>query len=79
MVCRVAYSEYARDYYHGRTRGRSNLVPIKRARQLLLTFDSVWDAARALRMSPATIWRIKNKAVKNIRRETEKKILDRAA
>jgi hypothetical protein len=79
FICRVAYSDYARDYYHGRTRGRSNLVPIRRARQLLLTFDSSEDAARVLKMSQPTIWRIINKKVKYIRRETEKRILDRAA
>src|SRR5215213_1298728 len=69
LPCRVAYSEYARDYYHGMTRGRSNLVPIKRARQMLLTFESAHDAARALRMSQPTLWRIMHGKVKKIRIE----------
>lgn len=79
IVCRSAYADYCRSTYLARAKGESNLVPINRAKQLLLTFESAEDAARVIGINQSTAWRILNGAVKKIRRSTEQRIVARAA
>jgi hypothetical protein len=79
ILCRSANADYHRERYLARAKGESNLVPITRAKQLLLSFESNKDASRALGINRSTIVRIMHGKVKKIRRSTEQKILDRAA
>lgn len=76
-ICRHANARRQRLY---RLRTPADFyVPLKRSRQLLLTFESSWDAARVIDLNQSTIWRIRAGLVKKIRRSTEIKILARAA
>jgi DNA invertase Pin-like site-specific DNA recombinase len=79
ILCRAANSDYRRRMYLARAKGESNLVPINRARQLLLQFESSCDAARVVKINQSTVSRIINKKVKKIRIQTERKIVARAA
>jgi hypothetical protein len=73
--CRVEYARYCRAAYLKRAKKISKLVPITRARKLLLQFESSEDAARVVKLPQTTCWRIIHKRVRRIRVETEEKIL----
>lgn len=79
MTCRSTYARYTNSRYLARAKGETNLVPINRARQLLLTFESSYDAARMIGINQSTVSRIITRSVKKIRKSTEQKILERAA
>lgn len=71
LPCRAMKAEYHRNLY----RGIRRLVPAKRARQLLLTFEDAKDASRMLGIPHMTAWKIRTGTVKKIRQTTEDKIL----
>lgn len=75
LQSRAAYADYCRERYLARAKGESNLVPINRARQLLLQFESGCDAARVVRLNQATVHRILTRKVKKIRIATETQII----
>lgn len=75
IECRSAFSAYQQRYRMEKAKGELHRVSIDRSRQLLLTFESSADASRVTKVSQATCYRIINKQVKKIRRETEAKIL----
>lgn len=78
LQARAAYAEYCRERYLARAKGETNLVSIKRAKQLLLTFESSLDASRVTGVSQPTIHRILTGKVKQIRKSTEERILKAA-
>ena len=73
VECKAANAGYFRLYRFSLE--RDYYVPAKRARQLLLNFEDAADAARVLKMSRNTTWKIRNGLVKKIRRSTERRIL----
>ena len=77
QVCKDANAAYSRRYHFGKR--KDPYVPVKRARQLLLTFENSYDAARMTQVGQATIYRILSGQTRKIRRSTEIKILARAA